>query len=229
MVSLCIATHAPAAVESRWQLLVGRTVTPAANDQEQRLPLVEAVEQQSGQRPAEVLADSGDCAEKNLASWEAPEKPAQKSDASSATKKQQHGQRAAPAPRGPLPRAATRVERMQRQRRTKAGAKIYAQRQGIVEPICGQIKQARGMRPFLLRGLKKALGEWALLCLTHNLLKRHTLCLWIGTRKGATAGPILRSQNSSLQSGQPVFAAQRPASLPLQLFADLSTRISRLT
>ena len=171
------AYHAPAAVESRWQLLVGRTVTPAANDQEQRLPLVEAVEQQSEQRPAEVLADSGDCAEKNLASWEAPEKPAQKSDASSATKKQQHGQRAAPAPRGPLPRAATRVERMQRQRRTKAGAKIYAQHKGIVEPICGQIKQARGMRPFLLRGLKKALGEWALLCLTHNLLKRHTLCL----------------------------------------------------
>ncbi len=59
---------------------------------------------------------------------------------------------------------------------TKAGAKIYAPRKGIVEPLFGQMKQACGIRQFLLRGFKKVQGEWVLVCLTHNILKMHTLC-----------------------------------------------------
>ena len=39
------------------------------------------------------------------------------------------------------------------------------------EPVFGQIKQARGFRQFLLRGLAKVRGEWALICTAHNLLK----------------------------------------------------------
>jgi len=46
----------------------------------------------------------------------------------------------------------------------------------IDEPVIGQIKQARGFRQFLLRGLEKVRGEWALVCMTHNLLKFHKLC-----------------------------------------------------
>jgi hypothetical protein len=42
-----------------------------------------------------------------------------------------------------------------------------------VEPVFGQIKQARGFRQFLLRGKEKVKGEWALLCLTHNILRFH--------------------------------------------------------
>jgi Transposase DDE domain len=45
-----------------------------------------------------------------------------------------------------------------------------------VEPVFGQIKQARGFRQFLLRGIDKVRGEWSLLCLTHNILKLHRLC-----------------------------------------------------
>ena len=45
-----------------------------------------------------------------------------------------------------------------------------------MEPVFGQIKQARGFRQFLLRGLAKVRGEWALVCLTHNILKLHRLC-----------------------------------------------------
>ena len=44
-------------------------------------------------------------------------------------------------------------------------------RKHIVEPVFGQIKSARGIRKFLLRGLEKVSGEWQLICLTHNLLK----------------------------------------------------------
>ncbi len=170
------AYNAQAAVESSCQLIVGQTVTQAANDKEQLTPLLQAVEQQSGQRPEEVLADSGYCSEKNLESLEAPEKPEQKIDAYIATNRQKRGRRAGAPPRGRIPRAATRVERMQRKLGTKAGAKIYAQRKGIVEPLFGQMKQARGIRQFLLRGFKKVQGEWALVCLTHNILKMHTLC-----------------------------------------------------
>ena len=35
----------------------------------------------------------------------------------------------------------------------------------------GQIKQARGFRQFLLRGLEKVKLEWKLICAEHNLLK----------------------------------------------------------
>src|SRR4029077_8115236 len=53
-------------VEPLFQLVVGQTVTQAANDKQQVVPLIEAIEEQSGQRPKEVLADSGYCSEENL-------------------------------------------------------------------------------------------------------------------------------------------------------------------
>ena len=53
-------------MEPRLQLIVGQSVTPAANDKEQIEPMVQVIEQQSGQRPAGLLADSGYCSEKNL-------------------------------------------------------------------------------------------------------------------------------------------------------------------
>ena len=169
------AYNAQAAVEPGCQLIVGQTLTEAANDQEQLQPLLEAVEQQAGQRPEEVLADSGYCSQRNLQHLESAAEPENKIEAYIATKKDRHGERRPAAKRGPLPRGATRVERMKRKLGTKAGAKIYAQRKWIVEPVFGQIKQGRGMRGFLFRGLEKVRGEWALLCLTHNILKMHTL------------------------------------------------------
>ena len=51
----------------------------------------------------------------------------------------------------------------------------YRLRKQVVEPVFGQIKQARGFRQFLLRGVKKVRAEWALICTTHNLLKLFTL------------------------------------------------------
>ena len=51
--------NAQAAVEPVLQLIVGQSVTPAANDKQQIEPMVQVIEQQSGQRPAGLLADSG--------------------------------------------------------------------------------------------------------------------------------------------------------------------------
>jgi hypothetical protein len=56
---------------------------------------------------------------------------------------------------------------MSRKLLTKAGAAVYARRKAIVEPVVGQIKQARGFRSFLLRGLTKVQAEWSLVCTTH--------------------------------------------------------------
>ena len=45
----------------------------------------------------------------------------------------------------------------------------------VVEPVFGQIKQARGFRQFLLRGVEKVRAEWAMICTAHNILKKFTL------------------------------------------------------
>jgi hypothetical protein len=59
---------------------------------------------------------------------------------------------------------------MAAQVRTPEGRAVYARRTVIVEPVFGQIKEGRGFRRFLLRGLAKIRGEWRLVCLTHNLV-----------------------------------------------------------
>ena len=75
--------------------------------------------------------------------------------------------------------------------RTPEGKALYARRKVIVEPVFGQIKEARGFRRFLLRGLEKIRGAWRLVCLTHNLLK-----LW---RYGSA--PQCRLRPSGLPGG----------------------------
>ena len=74
-------------------------------------------------------------------------------------------------PRGRPPKDLTAKRRMARKLRTKKGRETYAKRKGMIEPVFGQIKQARGFRQFLLRGMKNMRGEWSLICMTHNLLK----------------------------------------------------------
>jgi len=159
------------AVEPLFQLVVGQTVTQAANDKQQMVPLIEAIQEQSGQRPKEVLTDSGYCSEENLKYL-----AKRRMEGFVATEKQKHGEWREPCKRGPLPKDASRVERMKRKLKTKVGSAVYARRKCMVEPVFGQIKQARGFRQFLLRGLKKVRGEWALICITHNLLKFYKIC-----------------------------------------------------
>jgi hypothetical protein len=65
----------------------------------------------------------------------------------------------------------TAKERMAAKVRTPEGKAVDARRKVIVEPVFGQIKEVRGVRRFLRRGLKNIRGEWRLVCLTHNLLK----------------------------------------------------------
>jgi transposase len=162
--------NAQIAVEPVLQLIVGQALTQQTNDKKQLLPMIDAVQQQAGQRVREVLADTGYCSEANLHG------AAKKNiNLYVATEKTKHNQPAQPAPCGRIPTSATLVERMKRKLKTKAGRAIYARRKTIVEPVFGQIKQAQGFRQFLLRGVDKVRAEWALVCTTHNLLKLHRL------------------------------------------------------
>ena len=170
------AYNAQAAVEPMLQLIVGQTVTAASNDKEQLMPMVDVIEQQSGQRPEEILADSGYCSEKNLEALDSADDPERRIEGYVATERQKYGEYKEPCPKGPLPAGASRVDRMRRKLKTKPGRSVYAARKTIVEPVFGQIKQARGFRQFLLRGIDKVRGEWSLVCMTHNILKCYRLC-----------------------------------------------------
>jgi transposase len=154
------------------QLIVGQAVTQDTNDKQQLMPMITTIEQQSGATPTQLLADAGYCSDENLAGIAATT-----IDAYIATRKQKHGERPGPCPRGPLPTTATRIDRMARKLHTKTGAAVYAARKAIVEPVIGQIKHARGFRQFVLRGFEKVQGEWALVCTTHNILKLYRLCV----------------------------------------------------
>jgi transposase len=163
------AYNAQIAVDEQ-QLIIGQAVTQETNDKKQLMPMITIIEEQSGITPTQLLADAGYCSDENFAAI--ADTPI---DAYISTRKQKHGERPGPCPRGPLPKTATRVDRMSRKLHRKAGAAIYAARKAIVEPVFGQIKQARGFRQFLLRGLAKVQGEWSLVCTTHNILKLHRL------------------------------------------------------
>jgi transposase len=152
------------------QLIVGQAVTQETNDKRQLLPMITTIAHQFGDTPAQLLTDAGYCSDPNLAAI--ADTPI---DAYISTRKQRHGERPGPCPRGPLPTTATVIDRMARKLHTKAGAAIYARRKAIVEPVIGQIKQARGFRQFLLRGFAQVQAEWSLVCTTHNILKLYRL------------------------------------------------------
>ena len=164
------AYNVQVAVDER-HLIVGQSVTQETNDKKQLLPMITIIAQQSGLTPPQVLADAGYCSEANLTAI--ADTPI---DAYISTRKQKHGERPGPCPRGPLPKTATIIDRMTRKLHRKVGAAVYARRKAIVEPVIGQIKQARGFRQFLLRGFEKVQGEWSLVCTTHNILKLYRLC-----------------------------------------------------
>ncbi len=82
-----------------------------------------------------------------------------------------HGRVVPPAPRGRIPSNLSPRDRMRRKLQTKRGRQHYALRIQTVEPVFGRIKQGRGFRQFLLRGLEKVSGEWSLICTGPNLLK----------------------------------------------------------
>ena len=160
--------NAQAAVDSKRQVIVACDVTSQSNDKQQFEPMLEQAQENVGQDKKVKLAsaDSGYYSESNVKFAED-----EKIDAYIATKRTKHSDLAPKAPRGRPPKDLTVQEKMARKLRTKKGRETYSKRKSIVEPVFGQIKRARGFVQFSLRGIEKMRGEWAIVCLTHNLLK----------------------------------------------------------
>lgn len=156
-----------AAVDEDSQIIVATNVTQEANDKRQLKPAIENIKANTGgQKPKTVTADNGYFSEDNVTYLDG-----EGIDGYIATGKNKHGKAPPSSPRGRIPKDATVKDRMSRKLRTAKGRCTYSKRKQIVEPVFGQIKERRGFRRFLLRGLEKVCAEWDLICLTHNLLK----------------------------------------------------------
>jgi transposase len=156
-----------AAVDGQSQVIVATRVSQEANDKQELKPVVEKLKSNlDGAKPERMTTDNGYFSEENV-TYLAQEQI----DGYVATGRIKHGDKPLSAPRGRTPKDASLKERMGRKLRTIKGRAIYAKRKGISEPVFGQIKQVRGFRQFLLRGLSKVSAEWDLICLGHNMLK----------------------------------------------------------
>jgi transposase len=159
--------NAQVVVDDVAQVIVAQAVTNQPPDVEHFVPMLDATIANCGATPRCASADNGYFSEANVAA--AVERGIDPYIAAGRTK---HGE-PKPMVRG-RPRAdMTPKQRMARKLATRWGAAVYARRKAIVEPVFGQIKQARGLRTFLLRGVPKVRGEWALICAGHNLRKLH--------------------------------------------------------
>ncbi|MBI4424863.1 MAG: transposase [Elusimicrobia bacterium] len=76
-----------------------------------------------------------------------------------------------PPPRSRMRKDMTARDRMERKLLTRRGRALYKLRGQTVEPVFGQIKDARGFDRFMRQGLRAVDSEWSLICATHNLLK----------------------------------------------------------
>ena len=114
--------------------------------------------------PDEASADAGYCSAANLRTLSR-----RRIRGYIATGRQKHGSKSATTKRPATP--GSLLARMTTRLRRAGHRSRYRLRKQVVEPVFGQIKQARGFRQFLLRGLEKVKAEWAMICTAHNLRK----------------------------------------------------------
>jgi hypothetical protein len=164
--------NAQAVVDAEAQIIVAQDVTQSAVDCAQLVPMTDAIETNLGRKPEQLSADAGYCSEANLEALEDRSidsyvATGRARDAVIGTVKGNPAATPAPEPA----RTPTRVEVMRAKIKAGGHTSPYRLRKQLPEPVFGQIKQARGFRQFLLRGIDKVRAEWAIVCTVHNLLK----------------------------------------------------------
>ena len=152
--------NAQAAVDGHVQIIVAHELTPSMSDHGQLVPLVDGIEANLGRKPAQASADSGYLSEANLEALGVRD-----IDGYIATGRAKHPTTPSRKVGGPLTQA------MRKKIAVGGFETPYRLRKQIVEAVFGQIKQARGFRQFLLRGVENVRAEWAMICTAHNLTK----------------------------------------------------------
>ena len=156
--------NAQIAVDGAHQIIVAQRLQTNAADRGALKPLLGSLRRDLRTNPKEVSADAGYCDEENLAHL-----ARRRINAFLASGRKRRAETDQTGRR--RTRKGSRVHAMALKLRRAGHRSRYRLRKQIVEPVFGQIKQARGFRQFLLRGLDKVRSEWAMVCAVHNLLK----------------------------------------------------------
>jgi transposase len=167
--------NAQASVDGAYQIIVACDVTAEVNDKQQAVPMAQLMVARLAQAGLKRPTDAAGVVQKIPGTYDSGYYSEAAAEAVEqlgfepymATGRQRHQGPDSAVAESPT----TAKERMAAKVRSPAGRALYARRKVIVEPVFGQIKEARGFRRFLLRGLANIRGEWCLVCLTHNLLK----------------------------------------------------------
>jgi IS5 family transposase len=132
--------------------------------------MVDAVEQQCGAPPSQVLADSGFFSVANIEELARRGIDAYVPD-SNLARELNTGQRAAGIGRNRI--RSPQLRSMRQKLRRPAGRAMYRRRKAVVEPVLGILKQQRGMHQFRTRTLTKVGIEFTLAALAYNLTRLH--------------------------------------------------------
>ena len=152
------------AVDAAHQIIVAQRLTTNGSDQAGLVPLLDGTKAALGRKPREISADAGFCRESNLEAL-----AARGIRGCLAPGRAAHG---APDPSGRRQIRHASLTAAMAARLKRAGQRSrYRLRKQTVEPVIGQIKQARGFRQLLRRGFIKVNDEWALICTARNLTK----------------------------------------------------------
>ena len=158
------------------QIIVAAEVTRAATDMHELQPMIEAMHRNLQAAhcgpPRVLLADAGYYSEANV--------------------RQAEGK----GPELLLAAGLSVLERMDRKLATQRGRRLYEQRRWMIEPVFGDVKENRGIRRFMRRGIVACASEWKLIAATHNLKKLYR-----------RARPSPRPANSNPRRGDRATAA----------------------
>lgn len=149
-------------------LILAQRVTQHAADNASLVPMIDEVEQNCGERPEQVLADSGFFSIDNLNQLEQRKIDAYVPDSNMA-QALNLGMRCRTRACAPAHR------RMRAKLRSPGGQAAYARRKAVVEPVFGVLKQQRGMRQFRTRGLNNVQNELTLATLAYNITRLQAL------------------------------------------------------
>jgi hypothetical protein len=200
-------------VEATTPIIVATDVTDDPNDTQQAHPRLTQALVNTGQVPRTASLDAGYFSEANVTAITAVG-----CDPLIPPDRQLPGRAVPAAPRGRPPTGLSVAERMRRTLRPKWGRTLYAKRKTIMEPVLGPIKQGRGFRQFLLRGMRKVRGEWALICTTHNVLKLGTALRHRRRRPGDGLRTLGGQQEDNAESPERGTSDRGPHLAPHQPF-----------
>ena len=170
------AYNAQAAVDADGsQLVLSSRVSVSASDRNELVADVEAIPAALGAADR-VLADSGyaTCSEVSQLEGRGVEVLVA---TGAEGQRRQHDFRPEPPPKPAKEPRADWIKAMQEKMELPENRAHYRLRKQTVEPVFGIVKQAMGFRQFLLRGVEKVEGEWALVTLAYNCRRLHNLML----------------------------------------------------